>query len=118
MQLIAQMCFTMNRNVVLYMCKVIKEKEVQKMKEYTIYPGKKLSGLVDNQASVSFECDPNDIDTAYDAIAENVVLKDQSEDSQDLIDFENCADDDVKTMLEDLKRMQFLSDYDEEEADD
>ena len=26
MQLIAQMCFTMNKNVVLYMCKVIKEK--------------------------------------------------------------------------------------------
>ena len=88
------------------------------MKKYTIYAGKKLSGLVDNQASVNFECDPSDIDTAYDAIAENVVLKDQSEDSQDLIDFENCKDDDVKTMLEDLKRMQFLSDYDEEEADD
>jgi len=88
------------------------------MKKYTIYPGKKLSGLVDNQASVNFECDPSDIDTAYDAIAESTVLKDQSEDSQDLIDFENCADDDVKTMLEDLKRMGFLSDFDEEEADD
>ena len=88
------------------------------MKEYTIYPGKKLSGLVDNQASVSFECDPSDIDTAYDVIAENTVLKDQNEDGQDLIDFENCADDDVKTMLEDLKRMGFLSDFDEEEADD
>lgn len=108
----------MNKNVVLYMCKVIKEKEVQKMKEYTIYPGKKLSGFVDNQASISFKCDPSDIDTAYDVIAESTVLKDQSEDSQDLIDFENCRDDDVKTMLEDLKRMGFLSDFDEEEADD
>lgn len=88
------------------------------MKKYTIYPGKKLSGFVDNQASVNFECDPNDIDTAYDVVAESTVLKDQSEDSQDLIDFENCRDDDVKTMLEDLKRMQFLSDFDEEEADD
>lgn len=88
------------------------------MKKYTIYPGNKLSGLVDGQASVNFECDPNDIDTAYDVVAESTVLKDQSEDSQDLIDFENCRDDDVKTMLEDLKRMQFLSDFDEEEADD
>lgn len=88
------------------------------MKKYTIYPGKKLNGFVDNQVSINFECAPSDTDTAYDVIAENAVLKDQSEDSQDLIDFENCADDDVKTMLEDLKRMQFLSDYDEEEADD
>lgn len=88
------------------------------MKKYTIYPGNKLSGLVDNQTSVNFECDPNDIDTAYDVVAESTVLKDQSEDSQDLIDFENCRDDDVKTMLEDLKRMGFLSDFDEEEADD
>jgi len=88
------------------------------MKEYTIYAGNKLNGFVDNQASVSFKCDPSDTDTAYDAIAENAVLKDQNEDGQDLIDFENCRDDDVKTMLEDLKRMGFLSDFDEEEADD
>ena len=51
-------------------------------------------------------------------IAENVVLKDQREDSQDLTDFENCTDDDVTTMLEDLKRMGFLSDFDEEETDE
>lgn len=88
------------------------------MKKYTIYPGNKLSGLVDNQASVNFECDPNDIDTAYDVVAESTVLKDQSEDSQDLIDFENCEDDDVKTMLEDLKRMQFLSDYEISDVDE
>lgn len=97
------------------------------MKEYTIYAGKKLIGLVDDpssvsfecdpndidtQASVSFECDPNDIDTAYDALAESCILKDMSDDSQDLIDFEDCEDDDVETMLQDLKRMHFLSDYD------
>lgn len=75
--------------------------------EYTIYAGEKLSGLDDNQASVSFECGPNDIDTAYDVIAESCILKD----SQDLIDFEDCEDDDVETMLKDLKRMHFLSDY-------
>lgn len=81
------------------------------MKEYKIYPGEKLSGLADNQASVSFECDPNDIDTAYVALAESCILKDMSDDSQDLIDFEDCKDDDVETMLKDLKRMYFLSDY-------
>lgn len=88
------------------------------MKEYTIYAGEKLSGLVDGQAKVSFDCDPDDIDTAYDAVAENVVLKDQSDNSQDLIDFQNCQDDDVETMLKDLKRMGFLSDFDEEKVDD
>lgn len=82
------------------------------MKEFTIYAGEKLSGLADGQYSVSFDCDPNDIDTAYDAIAESCILKDKSEDSQDLIDFENCEDDDVEAMLKDLKRMNFLSDYD------
>ena len=82
------------------------------MKEYTIYAGEKLSGLVDGQAKVSFDCDPDDIDTAYDAIAESVVPKDQNADSQDLIDFQNCKDDDVEIMLKDLKRMHFLSDYD------
>ncbi len=49
------------------------------MKKFTIYDGEKLSGFVDDQASVSFECDPTDVDTAYDAVAESVVLKDQSE---------------------------------------
>lgn len=88
------------------------------MKEYTIYAGEKVNGCVDDQASVSFECDPTDIDTAYDILAENVVLKDQSEDSQDLIDFQNCADDDVKTMLEDLWRMHFLSNYEISDVDE
>lgn len=88
------------------------------MKEYTIYAGEKLNGLVNDQASVSFDCDPDDIDTAYDAVAENVVLKDQSDNSQDLIDFQNCQDDDVETMLKDLKRMGFLLDFDEEKVDD
>lgn len=88
------------------------------MKEYTIYAGDKLSGLVDGQYRVSFSCEPDDIDTAYDAVAESVVLKDNSEDSQDLIDFENCADDDVETMLKDLKRMHFLSDYEIHEVDE
>ena len=77
------------------------------MKEFTIYAGEKLYGFVDNPASFNFTCDPSDIDTAYDAIAENAVLNS----SQDLIDFQNCKDDDVKTMLNDLVRMGFLSDY-------
>ncbi len=84
------------------------------MKEFTIYAGEKLYGFLDNPASFNFTCDPSDIDTAYDAIAENAVLNS----SQDSIDFQNCADDDVKTMLEDLKRMHFLSDYEISDVDE
>lgn len=87
------------------------------MKKFTIYIGEKLSGWVDGQTSFSFECDSTDIDTAWDALCETVVLKNQSEDSQDLIDFENCEDDDVETMLNDLKRMHFLSDYKTSDVD-
>ena len=83
------------------------------MKEYTIYAGEKLNGFVDGQASVSFDCEPDDIDAVYDSIAENAVLKDPS---KDLIDFQYCADDNAKVMLEDLKHMGFLSDFDEEEV--
>ena len=85
------------------------------MKEYTIYAGSRLNGFMNGQASVSFECESDDIDAAYDSLAENVVVKDPH---KDLIDFEYCADDDVKTMLEDLKRMGFLSDFDEKEVKD
>lgn len=81
-------------------------------KEYTIYAGDKLKGFDgDNPYSVTFDCDPDDIDTASDALVESCLLKDPDEDHQDMIDFENCADDDVATMLKDLKRMHFLSDY-------
>lgn len=88
------------------------------MKEYTIYAGDKLSGLTDGPYRTIFECKPDDIDTAYNALAERCILKNKSEDSQDLIDFENCADDDVETMLKDLKRMHFLSDYEIRDVDE
>lgn len=76
-----------------------------------IYPGNKAKEMANNQPWLDLEVPSYDIDTAYDALAENVVLKDQSEDSKDLIDFQNCEDDDVETMLKDLKQMGFI-DYD------
>lgn len=84
------------------------------MKEFTIYAGEKLYGFTENPASFSFTCDPSDIDTAYDAIAENAIL----DHSQDLIDFQNCKDDDIKTMLKDLKNMGFLSDYERHDSNE
>lgn len=81
------------------------------MKEYTVYAGDRSNGLVDDQHSLSFDCELDDIDTAYTEIAMNLVLKDQSECGQDFCDFAFCQDDDVEIMLKDLKRMHFLSDY-------
>ena len=79
---------------------------------YTIYEGTKatISGT-----KYTFECEPTDIDTAYDVLAEEVHLNDNPEDSQDLIDFQNAADDDVATMLNDMKRMGFINDWEAEE---
>lgn len=79
---------------------------------YTIYEGTKAT--IDG-TQFSFDCEPDDIDTAYDALAENVHLNNQDEDSQDLIDFQNAEDDDVKTMLDDMKRMGFIGDYEVED---
>lgn len=82
---------------------------------YTIYEGTKAT-IDETQYGnqFSFDCEPDDIDTAYDALAENVQLNNQDEDSQDLIDFQNAKDDDVKTMLDDMKRMGFIGDYEVE----
>lgn len=61
---------------------------------------------------LTFQCEPDDIDTAYDALAENIHLNDQDQDtSRDLIDFQNAKDDDVKTLLDDLKQMGFIGEW-------
>lgn len=79
---------------------------------YTIYEGAKATI---NGSQFSFDCEPDDIDTAYDALAENVRLNNQDEDSQDLIDFQNAADDDVKTLLDDMQKMSFIGSWEVED---
>ena len=79
------------------------------IKTYTIYEGTKAT--IDGKR-FTFSCEPDDVDTAYDALAENVHLNNQDQDgNQDLVDFENAADDSVKTLLDDMKRMGFLSEW-------
>lgn len=79
---------------------------------YTIYEGTKAT-IDDTQ--FTFDCQPEDIDTAYDTLAENLHLNNQEQDSQDLIDFQNAADDDVKTLLDDMKRMGFIDSWEVED---
>lgn len=78
--------------------------------KYRIYEGKKAS-FENGVYYFDFECDPDDIDAAYDILAESIILKDQGEDSPDLNDFQNLKDDDVETMLKDAKKQGFISDY-------
>lgn len=72
---------------------------------YTIYEGTKATI---NGGQFAFDCEPDDIDTAYDALAESVHLNNQD---QDLVDFQNATDDDVKTLLDDMKRMGFIDSW-------
>lgn len=78
--------------------------------EYRIYEGKKAS-FENGVYYFDFECDPDDIDAAYDILAESIILNDQDENNQDLNDFQNLKDDDVETMLKDAKKQGFISDY-------
>ena len=80
--------------------------------EYTVYEGTKATI---NGGQFAFECEPDDIDTAYDALAENVQLNNQNQDdNQDLVDFQNAADDDVETMLNDMQKMGFIDSWEAE----
>lgn len=79
--------------------------------EYTIYEGTKATI---NGGQYIFDCEPNDTDTAYDVLAEEIHLNDSSDDSQDLIDFQNAKDDDVETLLNDMKRMGFIDSWEVE----
>lgn len=74
--------------------------------EYRIYAGNKAS-FENGINYYDFECEPDDIDAAYDILAENIILKNDD----DLVDFQNLADDDVKTMLKDAEKQGFISDY-------
>lgn len=78
---------------------------------YTITDGSKAE-YINAGHEFSFEADADDIDTAYDALAENLKLNNDD----DLIDFQDAKDDDVKTLLDDMKRMGFIDSYEAEEA--
>ncbi|WP_242363535.1 hypothetical protein [Limosilactobacillus antri] len=79
---------------------------------YTIIDGEKAQFIGEGH-EFTFECDPMDIDTAYDILAENLRLN--NEGGKDVIDFQNAEDDNVETMLDDMKRMGFIDSWEKEE---
>lgn len=77
--------------------------------EYTVYEGTKATI---EGTQFSFTCEPDDVDNAYDALAENIHLNNQDQDdNQDLVDFQNAEDDDVETMLNDMQKMGFIDNW-------
>lgn len=66
-------------------------------------------------SQLTLECRSDEVDAAYDILAEELVLKDQNNE-QDLIDFENVEDDDVETMLNNLKKMGFIGNQEAKKA--
>ena len=80
---------------------------------YTIYEGTKATI---NGGQFSFDCEPTDTDTANEALAENVQLNNQNQDdNQDLVDFQNAEDDDVESLLNDMKKMGFIEAWEVED---
>ena len=79
------------------------------IKTYTIFEGTKATI---KGGQFSFDCEPDDVDTAYDVLAENVRLNNQNQDdNRDLVDFQNASDDSVKVLLDDMKRMGFIGEW-------
>lgn len=77
------------------------------IKQFIVVDGDKAEYVYSGH-EFAFVCDEQeDIDLAYDVLAESLDLV--SED--DLIDFQNAQDDDVPTMLDDMKRMGFIDQW-------
>lgn len=72
-----------------------------------IYAGNKAT-FANGISYYDFEVENDNIDAAYDILAENIKLHDPD---KDLINFENLKDDDVETMIKDTKRQGFISDF-------
>ncbi len=83
------------------------------IKQFTVIDGEKAKYVYSGHEFASV-CDEQDIDLAYDALAESLDLV--SED--DLIDFQNAQDDDVPTMLDDMKKMGFIDQWEAWEVEE
>lgn len=75
-----------------------------------IYAGDKARFVVENGINYYYFCciDKDDVYTVYDALAENIRLKNSE---KDLINFKYLKVDNVNTLLQDAKKYGFISDY-------
>lgn len=91
------------------------------IKKYTVVDGDKAQFIYEGH-EFTFTCDEKDIDTAYDALAENLDLVNydlyEDGDDTDLVAFQNAKDDDAATMLDDMQRMGFIDYWEAKEVED
>lgn len=83
------------------------------IKQFTVIDGDKAEYVYSGH-KFAFVCDEQDIDLAYYVLAESLDLV--SED--DLIDFQNAQDDDVPTLLDDMKKMGFIDRWEAREVEE
>ena len=83
------------------------------IKQFTVVDGDKAKYVYIGH-EFAFVCDEQDTDLAYDALVMSLYVV--SED--DLIDFQNAQDNDVPTMLDDMKKMGFISQWEAWEVEE
>lgn len=76
------------------------------LKQFTVIDGDKAEYIYSGH-EFAFVCDDQDIDLAYEVLEASLDLV--SED--DLIDFHNVQDDDVPILLDDMKKMGFIDQW-------
>lgn len=72
-----------------------------------IYAGEKTTILDGNKYIVIF--DDEDTDTAYQGLCENLKLTNPTD--EDVVNFQNLKDTNVRTLLKDARKQGFISDY-------
>lgn len=83
------------------------------LKQFTVIDGDKAEYIYSGR-EFAFVCDDQDIDLACEALTASLDLV--SED--DLIDFQNAQNDDVPTLLDDMKAMGFIDQWEAWEVEE
>lgn len=76
------------------------------IKQFTVIDGDKAEYVYSGH-EFAFVCDEQDIDLAYYVLAESLDLVNED----DLIDFQDAQIDDVLTLLDDMKKMGFIDQW-------
>lgn len=76
------------------------------IKQFTVVDGEKARYIYSGH-EFAFVCDEQDVDLAYAMLEESLYLVNED----DLIDFQNAQGDDVPALLDDMKRMGFIDQW-------
>lgn len=83
------------------------------IKQFTVVDGERAKYVYSGH-EFAFVCDERDTDLAYDAL----VMSPYVVSADDLLDFQNAQDDDVPTMLDNMKKMGFIDQWEAWEVEE